>query len=274
MSDSAATHLGLHGSSEYDLLDRLAEEFIERYRRGERPALRGYTERHPDLAEEIRELFPALVQIEQVEGDLRDPGGRKGASSVPEPVPPPRQIGDFEIIGEVGRGGMGIVYEAQQVSLGRRVALKVLRGTSGDASTLERFRREARAAARLHHTNIVPVYEVGHEGEIFYYAMQFIEGQGLDLVIGELRRIREVARRDGRRATGGDHRLGCHRPDAGEARPGEPRAGEPGRPLAPDRAVRPRRMERRDGGGAGSVADADRYACRHPRCSRASRRPR
>ena len=87
---------------------------------------------------------------------------------------------------------MGVVYEAEQVSLGRRVALKVLPGAGlGDNRALERFRREARAAAKLHHTSIVPVFDVGQEGDVCYYAMQFIAGQGLDLVIEELRRIRE-----------------------------------------------------------------------------------
>ena len=86
---------------------------------------------------------------------------------------------------------MGVVYEAEQVSLGRRVALKVLPWqVARDRTTLERFRREARASARLHHTNIVPVFEVGQDGEVRYYAMQFIQGQSLDAVIDELRRLR------------------------------------------------------------------------------------
>ena len=89
---------------------------------------------------------------------------------------------------------MGVVYEAEQISLGRRVALKVLpRQVSGDRMVQERFRREARAAARLHHTNIVPVFEVGQDGDVRFYAMQFIQGQGLDTVITELRRLRDRA---------------------------------------------------------------------------------
>ena len=84
------------------------------------------------------------------------------------------------------RGCMGVVYEAEQVSLGRRVALKVLPWPAGrDHTPQERFRREARASARLHHTNIVLVFEIGHEGEVQYYAMQFIQGQSLDAVIDE-----------------------------------------------------------------------------------------
>jgi WD40 repeat protein/serine/threonine protein kinase/tetratricopeptide (TPR) repeat protein len=176
------------GSGEYALLDQLAEEFAERHRRGERPSLREYTSRYPDLANEIRELFPALVEVEQVEDDRRVDS--TGPTTRPGPAPP-RQVGDYRIVREVGRGGMGVVYEAEQVSLGRRVALKLLpRGTIQDGWKVERFRREARSAARLHHTNIVPVFEVGQDGDSVYYAMQFIQGQGLDLVIDELRRLR------------------------------------------------------------------------------------
>src|SRR5262249_15431506 len=93
--------------------------------------------------------------------------------------------------GEVGRGGMGVVYEAEQESLGRHVALKVLPSAVLLNSTyLERFRREAKAAARLHHTNIVPVFGVGEAAGIPYYAMQFIRGGGLDRVLADVRRMR------------------------------------------------------------------------------------
>src|SRR4029077_17846690 len=103
-------------------------------------------------------------------------------------LPPLGQVGDYRVLRGIGRGGMGVVYEAEQFSLGLRVALKVLpRQVSQDLKTLARFRREARSAAQLHHTNIVPVFEVGKEGEASYYAMQFIKGQGLDLVIDDAR---------------------------------------------------------------------------------------
>src|SRR5262249_51464647 len=92
----------------------------------------------------------------------------------------PPQLGDFRIVREVGRGGMGVVYEAVQVSLKRRVALKVLRfGPAADEEAMQRFQREAETVAALHHTNIVPVYFVGCENGVHYYAMQYVEGRSL-----------------------------------------------------------------------------------------------
>src|SRR3954453_18575758 len=176
-------------SADYARFEELAEELAARFRRGERPSLQEYIDRCPDLADEIRELFPALVEVERVKDDQP---ARPGAAEAPVALPPLGQVGDYRIVREVGRGGMGVVYEAEQVSLGRRVALKVLpRQVSQDLKTLARFRREARSAAQLHHTNIVPVFEVGKAGEVSYYAMQFIQGQGLDLVIDELRRLKD-----------------------------------------------------------------------------------
>jgi WD40 repeat protein/serine/threonine protein kinase len=178
-------------SADYGRFEVLAEEFAARFRRGERPSLQEYIDRCPDLADEIRELFPALVEVERVK---EDQPSRPSAAEVATALPPLGQVGDYRVLREVGRGGMGVVYEAEQVSLGRRVALKVLpRQVSQDLKTLARFRREARSAAQLHHTNIVPVFEVGKDGEVSYYAMQFIQGQGLDLVIDELRRLNNRA---------------------------------------------------------------------------------
>src|SRR6202158_3319186 len=96
--------------------------------------------------------------------------------------------GDFEILRELGRGGMGVVYEARQVSLNRKVALKVLSGGLGlTPKSVQRFHREAEAAAKLHHTNIVPVYATGEENGTHFYAMELIEGQSLDHVLRHMR---------------------------------------------------------------------------------------
>jgi Protein kinase domain len=99
-----------------------------------------------------------------------------------------QRLGDFEIVRELGRGGMGVVYEARQVSLNRRVALKVLSGSLGlTPKAVQRFRREAEAAAKLHHTNIVPVYATGEEQGTHFYAMELIDGPALDAVIRQMR---------------------------------------------------------------------------------------
>jgi hypothetical protein len=101
------------------------------------------------------------------------------------------RLGDFEIVRELGRGGMGVVYEARQVSLRRKVALKVLSGPGPTLTAVERFHREAEAAARLHHTNIVPVYATGEQDDLHFYAMELIEGPALDQVLQRLRWARD-----------------------------------------------------------------------------------
>src|SRR6516164_10194258 len=167
-------------------VEELAEEFLERYRRGERPALTEYVRRHPELAEEIRDLFPALVMMEEV-----GPKSAAPAQAISGVGGHGERLGDYRILCEVGRGGMGIVYEAEQESLSRHVALKVLPAQfAASPIHLQRFRREARSAARLHHTNIVPVFDVGEYEGTHYYAMQFIRGQALDEVLTELKHMR------------------------------------------------------------------------------------
>src|SRR5512136_2275154 len=107
---------------------------------------------------------------------------------------PIRRLGDFEIVRELGRGGMGIVYEARQVSLNRKVALKVLSGSLGlTTKAVIRFQRVAEVAAILHHTNIVPIYATGEQDGAHYYAMELIEGPGVDQVISQMRQMQKPA---------------------------------------------------------------------------------
>ena len=166
-----------------ELIGELAEHYAERLRTGERPDIEEYTREHPEAADAIRQILPALEIMGSVASD-EDPAEvdlRVHGSN--------RDLGDFRILREIGRGGMGVVYEAEQLSLGRRVALKVLPFAAMlDRQQLARFKNEARAAATLDHPNIVAIHSVGCERSVHYYAMQLIEGQSLAQVIDQMRR--------------------------------------------------------------------------------------
>ncbi len=168
---------------ERDPVETLASDFTDRLRAGERPTVQEYVDRYPEVADEIRELFPTIAAMEGLKGQKESRSGGK-ASLGPARL---QQLGDFRMIREIGRGGMGIVYEAEQLSLGRRVAVKVLPKQSLlDEKHLMRFRREAKMAARLHHTNIVPVLGVGEHDGFHFIVMQYIRGVGLDELIPHL----------------------------------------------------------------------------------------
>ncbi len=157
------------------LLGQLADEFTGRVRAGEPPDVEDYARRHPALADRIRALFPTLLMLEGLAGPVAR--AVNGAARTGE------AFGPYRIVREVGRGGMGVVYEAVHEPLGKRVALKVLSAPADGPGPPERFLREARTAAGLHHTNIVPVFDIGQVGGTPYYAMQFIAGRGLDAVL-------------------------------------------------------------------------------------------
>jgi serine/threonine protein kinase len=177
--------------SERDPVEALADEFLERIRRGEQPALTEYIRKYPQWADRIRKMLPAMIAMEGARPESgEESGGAAGETRDAEETCLER-LGDFRILREVGRGGMGIVYEAEQESLGRHVALKVLHAQALlNPKHLQRFQREAKAAARLHHTNIVPVFGVGEQDRMPYYVMQFIQGLGVDVVLAEVKRLR------------------------------------------------------------------------------------
>jgi serine/threonine protein kinase len=162
------------------LVAGVADEFMERQRNGERPNVEEYAARHPEAAGLLRKVLTALEVVGiSLPGSASLPGDE--LSGV---------LGDFRLLREVGRGGMGVVYEAEQISLRRRVALKVLPfAATMDPRHLQRFQNEAQAAACLHHTNIVPVFSVGCERGVHFYAMQFIDGQPLSERIRQLRAL-------------------------------------------------------------------------------------
>ena len=162
-----------------DLVVELADEFASKLRNGHRPTITEYVRRHPELEDEIRGTFGAIAVIERCRS--KSPSSESHVQDVE--ISRLNELGDFTVIREIGRGGMGIVYEAQQKSLRRRVALKVL--SSRDAITaqdIKRFTREAEAAARLHHTNIVPVFGNGSANGLHFIVMQLIDGVPLSPV--------------------------------------------------------------------------------------------
>ncbi len=166
------------------LLIRLLDEFAAQSRSGKTPDFEAVRKDHPELFDELRQLWATAMVAEDLAtlSAVLDAPAEK--ADVPARVEPPvaghRRVGDYEILEEIGRGGMGVVYRSRQISLGRIVALKmVLRGALASATDRTRFRAEAESAARLHHPHITPVYEVGDEDGQPYFSMQFVEGTTL-----------------------------------------------------------------------------------------------
>jgi serine/threonine protein kinase/WD40 repeat protein len=187
--------------------DERLGEAVERYlalaESGNPPDPEAFAASYPDLGAELRDALEGLSLVRGLIGS----SSVRGAGSRLENG---RRLAGYRIVGELGAGGMGVVYEAVHIDLDRPVALKVLDArATRDGSGLRRFLNEARTAASLHHTHIVPVFDVGHVGGLCYYAMQRIEGTGLDRVVKSLRRDRAVGAGSGtgrrsRRAEPGD----------------------------------------------------------------------
>ena len=168
--------------SQFEVVDALAHDFLARHRNGERPSIDEYVRRHPSLAEQIRSVFPSLLSLEKVKvGQQAAVDGRATLAGLEI-----KRLGDFEILREIGRGGMGIVFAARQESLDRVVAIKVLpRQSLLDDADLKRFHQEARLAAAMHHSNIVPVYGTGDFDGSHYLVMQLVDGLSLDKHLAE-----------------------------------------------------------------------------------------
>ena len=151
----------------------------------------------------VYDLNSAFLESPVFAGHLHEPPAAMHLDVVLSPSVPPEsqftdgplgdRLGDFELVREIGRGGMGVVYEARQISLNRQVALKVLPFAAVlDPRQLRRFETEARAAAGLHHGNIVPVHQFGSDRAVHFYAMQYIEGQDASELIQQLRKLAEL----------------------------------------------------------------------------------
>ncbi len=184
------------------VLDDLIDEVTRRIQAGERVDPEAYASRYPEYGGQIRELLPALAFLAELPS-IGECGDTSPDAAAPQETPASGSasrlgtLGDYRIVGEIGRGGMGVVYQAEQISLARRVALKVLPFAAVlDPNHLKRFRNEAQAAASLDHPNVVSIHAVGCDRGVHYYAMQHIEGQTLAQVIDELRQQSREAETD------------------------------------------------------------------------------
>ncbi len=168
----------------------VADDFRMRLARGETPNPDDYAARYPLAADEIRGVL-AVVRLafassseaeaidskQTVDQSSTGPDSRRRSDKGERRQPPAELIGGFEIISELGRGGMGVVYQARQIRLKRLVALKMIRaGSYADDGELARFRLEAEAIARLQHPNIVQVYEVGEHGGQPFCVLEYVSG--------------------------------------------------------------------------------------------------
>jgi len=182
-------------SGDDDRVGEAVELYLLAVEQGQPPDLDEFVARFPGLEEDIRAALEGLELVHGLLGLGSATGsgsGRRGG--LDHRIESGKRIAGYRVVRELGRGGMGTVYEAVHVGLDRPVALKVLGvHAAPDSSARRRFLNEARTAAGLHHTHIVPVFDVGQVGGLCYYAMQRIEGSGLDRVLKHLRRSRQVA---------------------------------------------------------------------------------
>jgi serine/threonine protein kinase/tetratricopeptide (TPR) repeat protein len=206
-------------------LVRALDEYLAALEAGTAPNRTEFLALHPEISAALADCLEGLEFIRAAASQVREPVAGRAVSPFPgAAILPESPLGDYRIVREVGRGGMGVVYEAVQLSLGRRVALKVLPFAAAlDAKQLQRFKQEAQAAAQLHHTNIVPVYAVGCDRGVHFYAMQFIEGQTLADLIRDRRRLAGLKVSDVKgQGAGSVHDITPDRP----ATPERPRPGD------------------------------------------------
>jgi serine/threonine protein kinase len=180
-------------TSSRDPLEVVLSAFGEEVRNGNTPSIDDYARRYPDLAEQIRELFPLVHGLEQWKSDREIECMRR---NMPAEFSI-KKLGDYELIRELGRGGMGVVFQAVHTTSQRSVAIKLLpwRFAADMHVWKDRLQREAATIAALQHPNIVPIYSFSEDQGYSYYVMQLVDGIGLDKLIDQLMRQRRRAAR-------------------------------------------------------------------------------
>jgi WD40 repeat protein len=189
-------------------LEAVLAEYFALLEAGQAPASADWIASHPELAAELTEFFADRRGMEQLAGPLRPPTPADAPTLAPGPTLSTarsdgvRSFGDYEILAEIARGGMGVVYKARQVSLNRVVAVKmILAGELASPDAVQRFRAEAEAASQLDHPNILPIHEVGEWHGQHYFSMKLVEGGNLSQVVARNRW--PVASKEGQRQAAG-----------------------------------------------------------------------
>lgn len=174
----------LEGDAERERLAQVLDEYLIGLERGQPIEPAELLARHPEMADRLRGYLSGLALFQQAALPPPPPSLLPMFGAAPNGM----LLGDFRLLREIGRGGMGIVYEAEQMSLGRRVAVKLLPlSVSINDKQIARFKHEAQAAAQIDHPHIVPVFAIGQENLIHYFAMQLISGQSLAELVTDLR---------------------------------------------------------------------------------------
>ncbi|HVC96795.1 MAG TPA: protein kinase, partial [Pirellulales bacterium] len=194
-------------SDDGTLLAQILDDYLAARAAGSEPDVKTLAAQYPELADDLHTCLASLRFMSAAAQDVSVVISGGAADDPPPADQPVLTLGDFQIVREVGLGGMGVVYEAVHLTLSRRVALKVLPFAGAlDPRQLARFKNEAQAAAQLEHPHIVEVHGIGCERGVHFYVMRFIEGQTLAEVIEELRRVETGKGEEGRRGKGEGNR--------------------------------------------------------------------
>lgn len=186
-------------SEQRSQLEQLAEAYVRLHRAGKSPSIEDFVRDYPELEDDIRELFPVMLMLDQGRDSVGTSSAAMRAPLDTGQVGSGSRLGDYMLLHPIGQGGMGVVYEAEHITLHNRVAIKLLPSSLNRPKLRERFLREASAAAKMNHPHIVRVFGYGSEGNTHYYVMSLIQGVGLNQLLSN-QTVEKVSQRPVERA--------------------------------------------------------------------------
>ena len=174
-----------------NIIEQAVQRYVDAQLQGQKPDIDEFVKQYPDFEGQIKQRLQNLDEIDSLFDVLMKADDSDFGDSITESNLIGQKLGDFEILKMIGHGGMGAVFLAQQVSLDREVALKVISSVGGpQAKNLDRFKRESKVLAQISHPNIVPIYEVGQHGPYSYFAMELVKGVSLDKILSNIRNVK------------------------------------------------------------------------------------